>query len=143
MVSEGNRAILDALLDQLIPANPAKGIPAAGDFGSGRFILEQAVKDEELDAALAVLLKRAGELASAGINPSVARQLEAELPEEFSKLLVLTYMAYYSRPEIRALFGVGEHPVHPKGYDVNRETPELMDTLTAPVRARGKVYRDA
>ena len=71
------------------------------------------------------------------------QDVEAELPEEFSKLLVLTYMAYYSRPEIRALFGVGEHPVHPKGYDVNRETPELMDTLTAPVRARGKVYRDA
>ena len=138
-----DRTRLDAILDQLIPANPAKGIPAAGDFGTGGYVEEQAQRDEDLGTALATLLKRAGELADGGITPSVVRQLETELPTEFSKLLVTTYMGYYSRPEIRALVGVGAHPVHPLGYAVAPEPPELIAALTAPVRARGKAYRDA
>lgn len=138
-----DRNLLDAILDQLIPANPDKDIPAAGDFGTGDFIEEHVQRDEDLGKALSTLLKRAGELAGGGITPTVVRQLESELPAEFSKLLVMTYMGYYSRPNIRALVGVGAHPVHPLGYPVALEAPELIDALTAPVRARGKAYRDA
>ena len=137
-----DRTRLDAILDQLIPANPDKGIPAAGDFGTGDFLTETAHRDEDLRTALATLLKRAGELADGGVTPTVVRQLEAELPADFLKLLTMTYMGYYSRPEIRGFVGVGVHPVHPEGYVVASETSELLDALTAPVRARGKAYRD-
>ena len=138
-----DNALLTAILDQLVPANPTRNIPAAGDFGTGRFILDNAGRDKDFGNALATLLKRAGELAGTGITPTSVRQLEIELPAEFSKLLAMTYMGYYSRPEIRALVGVGAHPVHPKGYDVASEAPDLIEALTAPVRARGKAYRDA
>jgi acetyl/propionyl-CoA carboxylase alpha subunit len=40
------------------------------------------------------------------------------------------------------MFGVGAHAVHPKGYDVLRESDEFMESLTAPVLARGKFFRD-
>ncbi len=137
-----NRVLLDAILDQLIPANPARNIPAAGESGTGAFIEAQATRDRDLNAALETLLSRAAKLADRG-TPSSVRQLEHDLPVEFSKLLVMTYMGYYSRPEIRARVGVGAHAGHPAGYDVAREPPDLIDALTAPVRARGKAYRDA
>ncbi len=142
MNATNNRTLLDAILNQLIPANPERSIPAAGDFGTGDFIEAQALRDTDLNAALESLLAQAAKLAG-GINSQSVRQLENDLPVEFAKLLVVTYMGYYSRPEIRELVGVGAHPVHPAGYQVERETPELMDALTAPVRARGKAYRDA
>ena len=50
-------------------------------------------------------------------------------------------MGYYSRPDIRTLFGPSSNPVHPDGYDVSRESPELMAELTEPVRRRGSLYR--
>ena len=138
-----DRSLLDAILDQLIPANPAKGIPAAGDFGTGDFVDECAQRDDDLGTALATLLNHADKLAAAGVTADVVRQIESECPAEFTKILVATYMGYYSRPEIRSLVGVGLHPVHPDGYRVVAEPPELMEALTAPVRARGKAYRDA
>ena len=138
-----DRNLLDAILDQLIPANPNRGIPAAGSFGTGDYIDKETQKDKEFGTALATLLMRAAELAGGEVTPSVVRQLEVELPAEFSKLLVATYKGYYSRPEIRLAVGVGAHPVHPKGYSVAPEPPEVIEALTAPVRARGKAYRDA
>ncbi|SLN75541.1 hypothetical protein [Ruegeria meonggei] len=132
---------LDAILDVLIPANPSRNIPAAGQLGVATFVTEAAAQKNALNTALIALLSRAGELAD-GITPDTVRQLETELPEAFNLLLVETYKGYYSRPDIRALVGVGAHPVHPAGYEVASESPELLNELTAPVRARGPVFRD-
>ena len=73
--------------------------------------------------ALATLLKRAGaELGGRRRHgpPSFAT-LEAELPDADlpEALLTMTYMGYYSRPEMRAkVCRRGRaHPVHPEGYD--------------------------
>ncbi len=74
---------------------------------------------------------------------AVLKAVEMEQPRDFAELVRLTYMAYYSRPEIRPLLGVGAHPVHPHGYVVEHESDTLMDELTAPVRARGAAYRQA
>lgn len=140
-------ALLDAILDQLIPANPDRGIPAAGALGVADFLGGQAGADSELSAAISALLARGTELAGAaelagGITPDAVRQLESALPREFRLLLVAAYKGYYSRPDIRACFGLAAHPVHPGGYDVLPEPHELMEELTAPVRARGPFYRD-
>ncbi|WP_372572272.1 gluconate 2-dehydrogenase subunit 3 family protein [Ruegeria jejuensis] len=134
------RATLDAILDVLIPANPDKHIPGAGEFGTAEFILMQTAKIASFASAIAALLDRAGELAG-NITPNVVRQLESEQPEAFRALLVETYKGYYSRAEIRPLVGVGAHPVHPLGYDVAPESAEDLAALTAPVRARGPLYR--
>ena len=70
-------------------------------------------------------------------------QLESSAPEAFQALLRQTYMGYYSRPDVRVLFGLSDQPTQPNGYDVPSESPELMAELTAPVVARGKCYRTA
>ncbi len=140
-MSEQREIKLDALLDVLIPANRDRGIPAAGELGVAAFVTEAAARNPALNSALVTLIARAGELAD-GITPHTVRQLETELPEAFNLLLTETYKGYYSRPDMRAKLGVGSDPVHPAGYEVVRETPELLNKLTAPVRARGPLFRD-
>lgn len=139
-LSEASRALLDGILDQLIPANPERRIPGAGAAGVGDFIERNRVNDSEVAACIDRLLGHSRCL-QGSVTTEAIRQLEADLPEAFETLLKLTYMGYYSRPELRQLVGVASWPVHPRGYDVQREDNALLDDLTEPVRKRGPVYR--
>jgi len=139
--TQQNRALLDDILDLLIPANPAKGIPSAGDFGVGDFIATRAVEDDSVSAAVKELLATASSI-DGNVSVEMVRQLEANCSRSFSDLLRLTYMGYYSRPEIRSLVGLGNWPVHPKGYDVPVEPADMLEKLTAPVKERGQAYRE-
>ncbi|MCP4315468.1 MAG: gluconate 2-dehydrogenase subunit 3 family protein [Hyphomicrobiales bacterium] len=149
--SEDERVLLVAILDQLIPANEEKKIPSAGDPGTALYLAGIAAGDDQIGTLFARGLKRAAELSNTtggafvSLNNSeqiaVIRQLEEAEPAFFEALLRHTYMAYYSRPDIRALLGLLAKPTQPDGYDVPSETPEFMAELTAPVRRRGQVYR--
>ena len=139
--TQEERAYLDAILDRLIPANRDRQIPGAGELGIADFLTREADANAGLRGSISALLARAVKLAG-GMTPDAVRQLEAALPSEFKELLVATYKGYYSRPDMRACFGLAAHPVHPEGYDVPPESHELMEELTAPVRARGPFYRD-
>ena len=112
--TEEERSLLDTLLNRLIPANPDRNIPAAGDLGTAEFIEEQILRNSDLRRAITILLSRAADLQD-GVSPGAVGELEAEFPAEFLALLSMTYMGYYSRPDIRALVGVGVHPVHSEG----------------------------
>ena len=132
---------LDAILDELIPANPQRDIPAAGAAGVADFLSDKAQTDAGFHAAVSSLLRLAAEMADE-VTTDLVRQLEGKAPGDFNKLLTETYKGYYSQPDIRAKFGVGAHPVHPQGYDVERESAEMLAELTAPVVARGPLFRD-
>jgi len=136
-----HRGLLIEILDQLIPANPKKRIPAAGSFGVVDFIEARATDDEFITNALNQLLSKAAEM-DATVNADMVAKLESTDAENFRVLLNLTYMGYYSRPEIRSLVGVASWPVHPKGYEVPLEPADMIEELTAPVRSRGPMYRD-
>ena len=132
---------LSAILDELIPANPQRDIPAAGAAGVAHFLSDKAQADAGFHATVSSLLRLAADMADE-VTTDLVRQLEATAPGDFNKLLTETYKGYYSRPDIRAKFGVGVHPVHPQGYDVERESAEMLAELTAPVVARGPLFRD-
>ncbi len=136
-----HRGLLDAILDQLIPANTEKNIPSAGSIGVADFIAARAIDDEEASTAIKELLSS---VASVGgdVTPAMIQELEQRQAENFTVLLNLTYMGYYSRPDIRACIGLGSWPVHPKGYEVPAEPAEVIEGLTAPVTKRGRFYRD-
>ncbi len=135
------RRVIDAILDKLIPPNLARNIPAAGELGVADFIADKIADEKSLRESISVLLKQAMSR-TCDVTYDQVRQLESENPKAFTDLLRLTYMGYYSRPDIRSKVGVGEWPVHPKGYDVPRDPPDLIAELTEPVRARGPIYRD-
>lgn len=136
-LSPQERKLLDGILDVLIPRNPARGIPGAGELGVTDFLIECAAKDESFNVAIRMILERASD----GTIEDV-RRIETGDSDAFARLLEQSYKGYYSRADIRAKFGVGAHPPHPEGYEVAPESPELMESLTAPVRVRGHAYRD-
>lgn len=139
--TEQDRELLDEILDQLIPANPQKGIPSAGSFGVGDFLVTRAAADEIVSTALQEVLSTAASM-QMSVNPEMVGQIESRCKTSFALLLKLTYMGYYSRPEIRSAIGLGEWPVHPKGYDVPVEPADLIRKLVAPVTQRGSIYRE-
>lgn len=139
--SQEERGLLDAILSELIPANPERGIPSAGEAGVADSLAQSAAQSPEREAAFRAVVSRAAGLAG-GVSADGVREIEAALPEAFGILLAETYKGYYSRPDMRAHVGVGAHPVHPDGYEVEAESEELLAELTAPVRGRGACYRD-
>ena len=140
MTSE-QRQVLDSILDCLIPSRPERDIPGAGEAGVADDLVGVAAVDPKFLASLVRLLARASDLATE-MTPETVRELETALPGEFMMLLTETYKRYYARGNLRPHFGVGAHPVHPAGYAVERESSELLDRLTEPVRERGTFYRD-
>jgi hypothetical protein len=54
-------------------------------------------------------------------------------------LVFQAYCAYYQHPRVIAALGLAVRPPHPDGYAL--EQPDL-DALLAPVRERGRRYRE-
>lgn len=137
-----DRLTLDAILDILIPSNTMRNIPAAGAAGVGDFIESETQSASCIGDHVNALLGH-NELRDGDVTVDKVSQLENDMPEAFSALLRITYMGYYSQPELRALMGVAVWPVHPKGYDVLSEGDALLDELTLPVKTRGPCYRES
>ncbi len=141
VISTERRRVLDSILDLLVPCNRERGIPGAGEAGVVDYLTRVAARNPVFNTALGRLLAQVPGPAE-GMNAASIRRLEHTLPREFALLLTETYKGYYSRPDLRAKFGVGAHAVHPSGYEVARESAGFMDGLTEPVRTRGPFYRD-
>ncbi len=138
------RELLDALLDQIIPANADREIPAAGTFGVAAFIEQRVAADVELGGLIQRGLATAAMIVSINglrVEPDVVRQLEEDAPDFFAALTRLTYMGYYSQGDIRGLLGLSSKPVHPDGYEVPMQDLDEIEELTAPVKQRGPCYR--
>lgn len=140
--SEAERALLDAILDRVIPPNPARDVPAAGGLGVAEFLGRKAASDPDFAARIRALLAKVSGPADT-VTADTVDHLQAALPEAFDLLLRWTYMGYYSRPDIRPLVGLSPLPTQPRGYDVPPESPEEMAALVGPVKARGRCYRKA
>ncbi|AXI49329.1 hypothetical protein C1J03_24800 (plasmid) [Sulfitobacter sp. SK012] len=146
MLNENDRPTLDAVLDELIPQSGDGGIPGAGALGVAEFLpTAHAYAPDPVGSVRTILNAISANFTTLPRDEKIAdlKRVEAANVQAFETLVRLTYMGYYSRPDTRPYVGVGAHPIHPKGYPVDRESADFMDKLTAPVRARGKVYRDA
>lgn len=149
--SDEQRRVLDAILDQLIPASADGNIPAAGALGVAEFLAAQVASSVATENLFKRGLASVGELAQAAGGSisqlsdnqqrSVVEQLEQQQPEFFQTLLRHTYMGYYSDARIRPLFGLSADPPQPGGYMVPVDDPEQLEALVAPVRRRGNCFR--
>lgn len=146
MLNDTNRPVLDAILDELIPPSEDGTIPGAGALGVADFLPTADAYAPAPAASVQTILRAVSDNFIAlprGAKIAELKRVETLHREAFEVLIRLTYMGYYSRPDTRPHFGVAAHPVHPIGYPVDRESTATMNELTAPVRALGKVYRDA
>jgi hypothetical protein len=65
--------------------------------------------------------------------------LRAQAPSFMNRLAMETLACYYQHERVLAGLGLEARPPYPKGYQVVQGDLSLLD----PVRARGKIYRDA
>ena len=140
--------LLDLILNEIIPPSEDGRVPGAGQIGVGGSLLAggpRPVKNciETVTGILDAVSAEAQDFHLLGRDGRVAalKTVERRCPGEFGVFVRAVYMDYYSRPEIRPLFGVGSHPVHPEGYPVEPESEEVMARLTEPVRSRGPCFR--
>ena len=151
--SEAESRLLCALLDRIVPASRDGRVPAAGALGVAEYLAESASEDSSLAALFRHALARVEALAEtrganfdaldAAARDAVVQALERDAPEAFAALLRHTYMAYYSRADVRPLFGLSSRPTQPGGYEVPADDAGEMAALLAPVRARGRCFRPA
>lgn len=137
---------LPILLNALIPASADGRIPAAGTLGVASFIEDKLAGDIGLQALFAaafdlIFADNAPSNDKGGDIVALIKKIEIEQPVFFSQLLRLTYMGYYSRADIRPLFGLSDGPTQPDGYHVQGDDHDEMAALVAPVRGRGPCYR--
>ncbi|WP_411958471.1 gluconate 2-dehydrogenase subunit 3 family protein [Paracoccus homiensis] len=140
--------MLNLVLNCLIPAQPSRSVPGGGEVGVDDFLENAAAFDPDPQQVVTTILTAIAQQQTdfAGLSDARREQalawVETEMPDIFARFLRLVYIGYYGQPALRPLFGVGAHPVHPGGYAVQPEDAATIDSLTAPVRRRGRIYRD-
>jgi hypothetical protein len=70
---------------------------------------------------------------------SVIEELRAREPSFMSRLAMEALACYYQHDRVFEGLGMEARPPYPKGYQVVQGDLSLLE----PVRARGKIYRDA
>ena len=149
--SADEKALLNGLLGEIIPASDDGRIPSAGSLHVTDFIAKKA---REVPG-LADLLKRGLRTAQAFLEPkgdtfevlsptdrlTLVKNLERREPDFFTALTRYTYMGYYTDPTVPPHFGLSTKPPHPYGYEVPDESPEELAALVEPVKKRGRCYQ--
>jgi hypothetical protein len=146
-LSPQQRALLDVILDRLIPASG--NMPSAGQAGTADHI-DGAAGGSARIAKLFTAGLRSIELAAArgGVafidmssdqQAEILRGIEANKSAFFETLLLHTYNGYYSNPRVVEALGLEPRPPQPRGHEV---AVGDFSSLEA-VQSRGQAYRDA
>ena len=135
-LSEGQRALLAAVLDRLIPARDS--LPGAGTLGVGDQIertlavsprLRRLVIDGLAEIGLASGQSAGrdfGELDGAA-RDEVLRRVEAARPAFFVALVEHAYRGYYVLPDVHAAIGFEHRPPQPLGHRLDPFDPSLLE----------------
>ena len=132
-------ATLTAVLDALIPASDARGLPGAGALGLGTEVAESLERAPMLAPLVTDGLTTLGDLShlpEAARRTRVTAFLDGE-PGFVLGLLFHAYTAYYRHPRVLSALGLDPRPPHPRGYEVPESDPALLE----PVRRRPPLYR--
>lgn len=145
--TSAQRALLDIVLDLIVPPSADGCMPGAAEVGVPAYLLAEAPDAlpgllQELERlerrALERFARDFAQLAP-GERHALVAQLRAEAPAFMSRLAQETLACYYQHDRVLQGMGREARPPYPKGYQVVPGDLSLLD----PVRARGKIYRDA
>lgn len=141
-LQDGQRGTLRAIVGHIIPASADLGVPGADDDLIFADILRSARRD---DAALRQAIATV-EAAAAGGFLELTRQEQLQLLARFREAHpdlarvceVVTARCYYRDDRVMRSIGMSVRPPFPLGFEVEQGDWDLL----APVRQRGKIYRD-
>lgn len=126
------RAALEALVAQIIPASDAFNQPGADDpLILGDILTSAAALAPRLAAALQSLP------APDALDNASAASFRQSFPEEAELIQTVTVQCYYRDDRVMRALGIDPRPPFPGGY--RQESNDL--TLLDPVRARGEIFR--
>lgn len=137
------RVTLHCIAGHMIPASAEYGVPGADDPRIFTDITRSIDRDmEALLKALQVVDDISGGMLSALSRTEQAKRL-AEFrtghPDLAGVIESVVARCYYRDDRVMTSIGMEVRPPFPKGYQVDQGDLSLLD----PVRARGKIYRDA
>lgn len=138
---------LDAVLNLIVPPSADGRMPGAAEVGVPAYLYAEAaealpVLGDELDQIERRSRARfaRGFLALAqDERKALVEELRAQMPAFMNRLAMETLACYYQHDRVLEGLSLEARPPYPKGYEVVQGDLSLLD----PVRARGKIYRDA
>jgi len=151
--TEQERALIDDVLDELLPATPDGKFPAGSAVPIVAFLLARLGDTPELALALSTVLTALQDvLRGRGVSAlrdipvderaALVTQVEQAHPAEFRVFAMNAHLGYYTEPSIPIRFGLPGRPPQPLGHEVPRDSKEALMELLAPVIARGPIFRD-
>ncbi len=145
LLSADQRAILDIVLDQIIPPDPAREKPSAADVGVFEYIAERnPTSYEEIGRQLDELDERATSTydqryveLTRELQDSALNSLREQDPRFLFGLSLQAVECYYLDGRVMTAIGLPPRAPYPDGYSVHRGDLTLLD----PVRERGEIWR--
>lgn len=142
-LTAGERATLRSVVALMIPASAEFGVPGADDDAIFADIVGSLGRDADpVRRALREIDERAGG-AFAQRPPdereAIARRFRDEQPALAALLVEVTVRCYYRDDRVMRSLGMEPRPPFPDGFEVEPGDLSLLD----PVRARGRIWRDA
>lgn len=144
-LTELHRQTLDAVLDVIVPADPARGLPSAGEVGVPGFLQTHAADywhqlETDLDrldeSACRQFAQHFADLTSAE-RARVAHLMRNGDPGFLRRLALETVTCYYQDDRVMLALGLEPRAPAPKGYDAYIGDFSLVE----PVVARGEIWR--
>jgi hypothetical protein len=148
ILSKEQRRALNEVLDELIPPNPDRKLPGAGEIDLATAVDKALARNPGMQPVIEQGLATVAEIvgahdldgfaaAAAPQRGSMMRELEAKDAGFIMTLMFVAYAAYYQHERVLACLGLEARAPHPRGYDMR---PHDL-TLLEPVRRRGRIFR--
>ena len=127
---EAGHRVMVAALDRLVPA--VDDLPAAGAMGVANDIQRLVTGEDRFGRALAkfiAMLSTGGDFTTLpGDEQDLGiSAIEASRPSDFALVLEISYIAYYSRPEVHAHIGWRTGPLQPLGFELPPFDESVLD----------------
>lgn len=142
--NEGERGILHAAMDEIIPAGD--GMPAASEVGGVAYLERVAAGDAEvandIRTALAALWKcseQPFDQLDHDARVAALKKLESQEPIQLAHLRDYVYESYYTQPRVWKLIGYEFYPTDHPGPHME----PFDESILEGVRKMPKLYRDA
>jgi len=140
--NDENETLL-CVVGHMIPPSAEYGVPGAADPTVFADILRSVGRDQVAlrDALRSIDARAGGRLASLPVDDQrrLLAVFRAAEPERAGVIEAVAARCYYRDDRVMASIGIEVRPPFPLGYDVEQGDWSLLE----PVRARGKIYRDA
>ena len=147
-LSVDERRALRCLVALMIPASAEYGVPGADDDAIFSDILRSLGRDAQAVRQALRELDQCATRSSRGTafadlpeheRATAAQRLRETRPALASVLVAVTTRCYYRDDRVMRSLGMEPRPPFPRGFEVEPGDWSLLE----PVRARGRIYRDA